>query len=257
MPSRRPQTATSTSSSSRRDAAPPPLSAATSATTTKAGPQTGSITDASRSTRLRTQVARISRATAAHASGNALPGPSNTFELPQERGLIIGTPLAPEARLSEQDLHVSDPPLREARLAVGQVQGPDPAEALVITEFGQCHCVLQEPRSPDPQRLHVSVGQIVQIEDLQIGAARQGAGEHGQRRQRAAGEDVLLDERARRFLDGVGAVIDGDRLQEHCSVRLEQLRAVSEEGSEPAPADRLDHLDRRELVVTAVQVAKV
>ena len=59
-----------------------------------------------------------------------------------------------------------------------------------------------------------------------------------------------------RLLDLVGAVVDADRLQEHQAVRLEQLRAAAEEEVEVLPADRLDHLDRDELVEAALAASR-
>ena len=59
------------------------------------------------------------------------------------------------------------------------------------------------------------------------------------------------------LLDLVEAVVDRDRLQQHQPVGGEQLAAAAEEVVEVLPADRLDHLDRDQLVVAAAQVAVV
>ncbi len=77
------------------------------------------------------------------------------------------------------------------------------------------------------------------------------------RGQAAAGKDELVCEAAGGLLRLVGAVVDADRLQEHQAVRLEQLRAAAEEEVEVLPPDRLDHLDRDELVEAALQLAVV
>ena len=59
------------------------------------------------------------------------------------------------------------------------------------------------------------------------------------------------------LLDLVGAVVHRDRLQQHRAVGREQVAAALEERAEVLPADRLDHLERDELVVGAAQVAVV
>ncbi|MGB0093407.1 MAG: hypothetical protein WBP81_12880, partial [Solirubrobacteraceae bacterium] len=46
-------------------------------------------------------------------------------------------------------------------------------------------------------------------------------------------------------------------MQQHRGVGSQQLGALGEEGAEVPPSDRLDHLDRHELVVPAVQLAVV
>ena len=81
--------------------------------------------------------------------------------------------------------------------------------------------------------------------------------DHLDRGQAAAGEDEGVGEAARGLLLLVDAVVDHDRLQEEEAVIGEQLRAAGEELVEVLPADRLDHLDRDELVVAATQVAVV
>jgi hypothetical protein len=68
---------------------------------------------------------------------------------------------------------------------------------------------------------------------------------------------VGVGEAAGGLLGLIEAVIDRDRLQQHQSVRGEQLAAAPEEAPEVLPADRLDHLDRDQLVVAAPQVAVV
>ncbi len=66
-----------------------------------------------------------------------------------------------------------------------------------------------------------------------------------------------LDERLGGLFDFVGAIVDRDRLQQHRAVRGQELRALGKEPADLLPADRLDHLDRDQLVVGTGQVAVV
>ena len=82
------------------------------------------------------------------------------------------------------------------------------------------------------------------------------ARDHLERGQAAVRKDMCADEAPRGLLHRVGAVIDDDRLQQHAP-SPEKARAALEERVEIAPADRLDHLDRDELVVAPAQIAIV
>ncbi len=115
----------------------------------------------------------------------------------------------------------------------------------------------RELRAPPPQRLDVVRRDVLQVHHLQVGAPRDVAGDDLNRRQTAAREDMRIDERLGGLLDFVGTVVDRDRLEQHRAVRLEQIRAPRKEVADPLPADRLDHLDRDELVVPAAQVTVV
>ena len=68
---------------------------------------------------------------------------------------------------------------------------------------------------------------------------------------------MRANEAPRGLLDRVGAVVDDDRLKQHAAVAREEVRAAREERVEIAPADRLDHLDRDELLVAPAQIAIV
>jgi hypothetical protein len=73
----------------------------------------------------------------------------------------------------------------------------------------------------------------------------------------AVGENRRADEGLRCLLDGVGAVVDGDRLQQHSTRQCQQVAALGEERAEVLPADDFDHLERDERDVFAGQVAVV
>jgi hypothetical protein len=99
--------------------------------------------------------------------------------------------------------------------------------------------------------------QVLEPHHLQVGSPGHVAGDHLEPGQASAGEDAGVDGRPRCLLDLVGAVVDRDRLQQHRAVGSQQLRALGEEDAEVPPSDRLDHLDRHELVVAATQLAVV
>ncbi len=161
------------------------------------------------------------------------------------------------ARLGERELDVTDAPLGKAGLAVLEVQRPKPPKALVISKVVERFGVRGEVPLPAPECLDVVRGQVLEPDRLHVGAASDVAGDHLERGQAAAREDVGVDERPRRLLDLVGAVVDRDRLEQHRAVVREEFRALREERTDVAPADGLDHLDRDELVVASGQVAVV
>ena len=168
-----------------------------------------------------------------------------------------GVGLSSIARLGQQQLHILDAPLAEATLAVAEVEIPQAAKALVVAEVRQTLGGLEEALAPQREGRGVVGGDVLQVHLAQVGHARQLARDHLQRGQAAAGEDVGVDEALARLLDLVGAVVDHDRLQQHRAVVAQQLRAAAEVGREVLPADGLDHLDRDELVVAALEVAVV
>src|SRR5579871_5417863 len=57
--------------------------------------------------------------------------------------------------LGEQQLHVADPPLGEAGLAVAEIERPQSTEALVVAERRELLDVAHEVRAPPSQRLDV------------------------------------------------------------------------------------------------------
>jgi len=98
---------------------------------------------------------------------------------------------------------------------------------------------------------------VLEPDRAQVGERADAALDFLDRGQAAAGEDQPVDEAGRRLFDLVGAVVDRDCLQQHHAVVGQQVAAGAEERWKVAPADRLDHLDRDELVVAAAQQAVV
>src|SRR5579875_965495 len=163
----------------------------------------------------------------------------------------------PARRLGQEQLHVADPPFCEARLAVGQVQLPQAPEALVVAEALKLRRVRRKSLAPTTEGAHVVSGEILQSHEAQVSAPCELGHQGSYRGQRSSGEDPLLDEGARALLELIEGIVDRDRLEQHRAVRFQQPRAAPEEVSGPAPADRLDHLDRDKLVVAPTEIGVV
>ena len=91
---------------------------------------------------------------------------------------------------------------------------------------------------------------VLDIDGTQVGNARQRRCHGRYRRQEAARENVALDEvnATSRFV--IALVCNRDRLQQHLALGLQQRRTLAEKRIHVFVADRLDHLDRHELVVS-------
>src|SRR5581483_12524968 len=76
-------------------------------------------------------------------------------------------------RLAEEQLDVADPALREPGLAVGEVQLPEPLEAVVVAEVLEFGRVFDERFPPSAQGLDVVTGDVLQVEDLEIRVSRE------------------------------------------------------------------------------------
>ena len=75
--------------------------------------------------------------------------------------------------------------------------------------------------------------------------------------QRAAGEDIALDEIHAAASLFIALIANGDGLQQHEAIGLEQGGAGLEVGGKVGVPYGLDHLDRYQLVVLAFQFAVV
>ena len=159
--------------------------------------------------------------------------------------------------LRTEDLHVVEPALQEPGLGDREVELPQPPEAPVIAELLQAGRGGTKALAPGAQREHVGGRDVLKPDGAHIGLGGQAALHPLHRGKAAAGKDELVCETPGGLLRLVGAVVDADRLQEHQAVRLDQLRAAAEEEVEVLPPDRLDHLDRGELVEAALQLAVV
>ncbi len=114
-----------------------------------------------------------------------------------------------------------------------------------------------EPLPPDPQRLGVVGAEVVPADHPQPGSPGEAVLDRGDRRDKPAGEDVLLD-------PGVGVpagqqavVRHRDRLQGGPPAGCEQPVELGEVSVPVALADRLDHLDRADGVELAGDVPVV
>ncbi|MNP72715.1 hypothetical protein D3C76_1693240 [compost metagenome] len=68
-------------------------------------------------------------------------------------------------------------------------------------------------------------------------------------RQKAAGEDVALNEIDAFAVAAVALVLNGDRLNRHFAAGAQPRLAGAKEFRQEGFADRFDHLDRHQLVV--------
>ena len=200
--------------------------------------------------------------TSRSASSNPTTG-SQTTRLPPRpwrRSSCSPSPAVnatPAGGLREERLHVADPALAEARLGGAQVEGPEPAEALVVAARAEPVPGAEKALAPGGEGERIVGCDVLRPDLAHLGVAGEAGGDLRLRGEAAAGEDVGVGEAARPLLDLVEAVVDRDRLQQHQPVRAEQLVAAAEELVEVPPADGLDHLDRDEAVVAAAQVAVV
>src|SRR6202042_1624 len=119
------------------------------------------------------------------------------------------------AGLDQQQLDVADPPFGEASLAVGEIQRPEAHEGVVVAKLGERAHVGRHALAPVAQSRRIVAGGVGEGGALEVGAGGGGAGEAIDGRQRAAGEDALVDERAGGLLDLVQAVVGCYRLGEH------------------------------------------
>jgi hypothetical protein len=154
-------------------------------------------------------------------------------------------------------LHELDAPLLEARLAVGEVEVPEPLEPRVVAQGPHGAEAGAERRAPAVERLDVVRGEVLDVDRREPGAVRDEPTHDLARREAAAREDQRVDEAALALLELVRVVVDRDRLQRHEPVGLQEGIAAAEERGQVAPADRLDHLDGDEAVVAAAELAVV
>jgi len=98
---------------------------------------------------------------------------------------------------------------------------------------------------------------VLEVEDLEVGRARERVRDDGDAGNEAARENEALDEVHRLAGLVVELVLDRDGLQQHGAVVLEQARALGEVGIEVVRAHGLDHLDRHGLVVASGKIPVV
>ena len=159
--------------------------------------------------------------------------------------------------LGQGRLDHADPAFAEAPLAVGEVELPEPPEALVIAEALRAVRGAEEALAPAPQRLGIVLRDVLASERPHVGHPLDAVVDDRRRRKTTGREHELPDEAVAGLLGLIGRVIDHDRLEQHRAARVQQLVAALEEAVEVLPAHGLDHLDRHELVVAPGEVPVV
>src|SRR6476619_2347097 len=94
---------------------------------------------------------------------------------------------------AEDELHVADRACPEQRLAGGEVEVPDPDEAVVEAERANLGEALEEPLAPGLQSVRVMRPDLVEPDHHQAGGAAHRRLQRLERRQQGAGKDVPLD----------------------------------------------------------------
>ena len=99
--------------------------------------------------------------------------------------------------------------------------------------------------------------EILQVDEPEVGGAVERGLHRAEGRHAASRKNEGADEVAGTQIPAVAPVRHGDRLEQHRSVGAEQGGAFLEESGQALVADRLDHLDRDQLVERAVEVAVI
>jgi hypothetical protein len=97
-------------------------------------------------------------------------------------------------------------------------------------------------------------GDVLQLKGPEVGDPREGGEDRRQREEPTSREDMTLDEIDRASGPLVGAAGNGDGLEQHHALGLEQRAAASKESVQILGSHRLDHLDGHELVVLAAEL---
>src|SRR5205823_6409415 len=108
----------------------------------------------------------------------------------------------------------------EARLAVGEIEAPEPAEAFVEAERPDLVPGRLEALAPVSQGIGIVLREAADGAPTQAGAVGLGA-QASLGRQHAAGEDVLLDEVGTAAVAVEQLVADGDDLQARAAAGLQ------------------------------------
>ena len=161
------------------------------------------------------------------------------------------------ALLDQRDLRDVDAAAAEAAFAIHQIIAPQVAEA-GIEPFGQASRLvgIVEPFAPVAQRLRIIEAEGVVIGPDEAARFAQGA-KAAVRQQHAAGEDVALYE-----IDAGGVAFehvvgDADILDRGAAARLQDAGERVAIGGPIGLAHRLHHLDARDRVIGADDVAIV
>ena len=157
-------------------------------------------------------------------------------------------------RFRQYDLDEPNGALTEARFAIAKVILPHAKELLGIAEFSSCVEVGEKAFPPVRQRQRIVLGEILKMNNSEVGLARNAIEDASDGWQASAWKDIALNEVGGATISIVLLIADDDCLQQHRSVRPQKSAARGKEGVEVLVPDRFDHLNRHQLVVLALQV---
>lgn len=163
------------------------------------------------------------------------------------------------ARMGKDKLHCAERPRRKARLTVQEIVYPLPYKKLVEAGSSYIAALFAERKSTSPLAECGGVvgSDVLGVLEGKFAVFRRGADDSAHARAKAAGEYVLLDEVGRRAIVRVALLGRGDDL-DNCEAaggedRVEDGEKVAEKGV----ADRFQHLNADDTVVTGAEAGQV
>src|SRR6056297_1573497 len=154
-------------------------------------------------------------------------------------------------------MDVADSAFEKAALAVGQVETPAPTKPGVESSPGQLVPAGLESLPPVPERAGVTLAEIEQFDQPQIGGPGHGVEDRGSRGYEAPRKYIALDEIDAPERSGIAVILDGNGLDQRQSIGRQPITDDRQIIIEEIRADLLDHLDRDDLAVGALELTVV
>src|SRR5262249_19816283 len=145
-------------------------------------------------------------------------------------------------------------PAAETGFAIAEIKAPELFELFVEAERTNFIPFRQECLAPFGKRFGVTEPERLEAPPGEAGAGRLLAQPH-HARQHPAGKNVALDEIRSLAISVEQVVANRDDLQRRLAAGLKHLRDLAEIGRPVFLADGFEHLDRRDLVEWAANVA--
>ncbi len=154
-------------------------------------------------------------------------------------------------------MHIADVAFVECSFAVRQVVIPHVHEAIVESELAHLGEMFEKSAAPFVKGQSVVLPDVFHVKKLHAGGSGQRSLNLDDRSQLGSGKDVLLDPVALLSVLLKLCFQDGDGLQQHAAVRLEQAITGSEVVVVMFIAHGFEHFNADDLVVLPAQVAVV